>query len=78
MLKGFHYVPAHRSFAIEGKITNKYVIKGVKVTQKLVFGLKKMLKMAHFGVIMTSHVEIASHWNLKSASIAMLDISPWD
>ena len=58
MLKGFHYVPAHRSFGIKGKITYKYVTKGVKVTQKL--------------------VEIASHWNLKSASIVMLDISPWD
>ena len=77
MLKGFHYVPAHRSFGIEGKITAKYVIKGVQVTQQLVFG-SKMLKMAHFDVIMTSHVEIASHWNLKSAFIVMLDISPWD
>ena len=38
----------------------------------------KMLKMAQFDVIMTSHVEIASHCNLKSASIVMLDISPWD
>ena len=77
MLKGFHYVPVHRSFGIKGKIIDKYVIKGIKVTQKLVFG-SKMVKMAHFVVIITSHVEIASHWNLKSASIVMLDISPWD
>ena len=34
-----------------------------------------MVKMAHFDVIMTTHVEIASHWNLKSASIVMLDIN---
>ena len=77
MLKGFHYVPVHRFFGIKCIIIDKYVIKGIKVTQKLVFS-SKMVKMAHYVVIITSHVEIESHWNLKSASIVMLDISPWD
>ena len=44
--KGFHYVPAHSSLGIEGKITDKSVIKGVKAAQKIVFG-SKMVKTAN-------------------------------
>ena len=54
-----------------GKINDKYVINGVKATQKLVFG-EKMLKMAHFDVTRRNSITL----ELESASIVMLDIIP--
>ena len=62
--------------AIEGKITIRSGIKGVKVAQILVFD-SKTVKRVIYGVIMTPLVKMTSVWNFQNAFVVSLGIVPW-
>ena len=64
--------------AIEGKITIRSGIKGVKlkVAQILVFD-SKTVKRVIYGVIMTPLVKMTSFWKLQNAFVVTLGKVPW-